>query len=156
VKLGFLWVGRTREPEFSAAIDRYRKRIERHAEVVVEVAPEAGRRAGRRPEDIARAEGRDLQRMLWKRGQHLGLDPAGRAVDSPGMARALEQALNAGGGHVQFVLGGAAGLDPAVRGKMDHLVSLTPLTLTHEMARLLLLEQVYRAFTILRGEPYHK
>ena len=156
MKLGFLWVGRTREPEFSAAIDRYRKRIERHAEVIVEVAPDAGRRAGRRPEDIARTEGRDLQKMLWKRGQHLGLDPAGTAVDSPGMARILEQALSAGGGHVQFVLGGAAGYDADVRGRMDRLVSLTPLTMTHEMARLLLLEQVYRAFTILRGEPYHK
>jgi 23S rRNA (pseudouridine1915-N3)-methyltransferase len=156
VYLEFLWVGRTREPDLAAAIDRYRKRLEHYAEVRVRVAADAGRRAGRRPADVARREGEGLLRLLPARGRILGLDPGGRLLTSERFAAMLESELRAGGGRVTFVIGGPTGLAPEVRDRLDRRLALTPMTLTHEMARLVLVEQVYRAFTILRGGAYHK
>ena len=156
VKVSFLWVGRTRDADLARGIERYVGRLERYADVSVHVAAEARGAAGARPEYLAGQEGRALMRKLARRGHLVGLDPHGESLTSETFARALESSLTAGGGHVQFVLGGPDGLSPEVRGRMDRLVSLTPMTLTHEMARLLLLEQVYRAFTILRGGPYHR
>ena len=156
MKVGFLWVGRTREADLATAIHRYLRRLERYAEIRVDEAPDAGRSAGRRPADIVRREGQELLRRLPERGRRLGLDPSGEGVTSEGLARLLERSLSAGGGQVTFVLGGPTGLSSELRERLDGLVALTPLTLTHEMARLLLVEQVYRAFTILRHEPYHK
>ena len=146
-------MGPTRETDLARGIDRYLKRLRHYAEVTVDVAPEA---KGRRDEYVAQQEGAELLRRLAKRGRLVGLDPGGEAHTSDGFARALEIALTAGGGQVQFVLGGPTGLSPEVRERLHGLVSLTPMTLTHEMARLLLVEQLYRAGTILRGEPYHK
>lgn len=154
--LEFVWVGRTREADLAAAIERYRERLEHYAEVRVRVAPDAGRRAGKRPADVARREGEGLLRLLPDRGRILGLDPGGRLLTSERFAAMLEAEMRAGGGRVTFVLGGPTGLSPGVRDRLDRRLALTPLTLTHEMARLVLVEQVYRALTILRGESYHK
>ena len=129
-------------------------RIAHYADVAVEVAGEV--RGARRPEEAARGEREALLRKLATRGLRVGLDPAGEACTSEGFARRMEKMLTAGGGRLQFVVGGPAGLAPPVRERLDGMVSLSPMTLTHEMARLLLVEQVYRAFTILRGEPYHR
>lgn len=153
-RIRFLWVGRTRDRDLAQGIERYLERLRRYAEIEVEAVPEP--RGGFRPEEIVRREGEALLARLAPKGRRLGLDPAGEAVTSEGLARLLQRELVAGGGQVQFVLGGPDGLSAAVAGKLDGRVSLSPLTLTHEMARLLLVEQVYRAFTILRGEPYHK
>jgi len=155
-KLRFLWVGRTREADLTRGIERYLKRLQHYADVAVESAPEAPGTSGKRPADAARHEGKELLQRLAPRGHHLGLDPEGDALTSEGFARALESSLTAGGGHVQFVLGGPSGLSAEVRERMERRISLSPMTLTHEMARLFLVEQVYRAFTILRGGPYHR
>ena len=156
MRVGFLWVGRTRDSHLADAIDAYLRRVEHYAEVQTDVAPDAGRKAGKRPDDIARLEGEGILGRLPERGRRIGLDPAGRQLTSEKFARLLGNSLSTGGGQVTFVLGGPTGLTSAVRARLDEQVSLSSLTLTHEMARLLLVEQVYRAFTILRGEAYHK
>jgi 23S rRNA (pseudouridine1915-N3)-methyltransferase len=153
-RVRLLWVGRTRDPDLARGIDRYVQRLQRYATVEVDVAPEP--KGAFRPEELVRLEGAALQARLAARGRRLGLDPGGTEVTSEGLARLLEQALVAGGGQVQFVVGGPNGLAEEVAKTLDLRVSLSRLTLTHEMARLLLLEQLYRAFTILRGEPYHR
>jgi 23S rRNA (pseudouridine1915-N3)-methyltransferase len=153
-RLRLLWVGRTRDADLARCIDRYVQRLGRYATVEVDVAPEP--KGAFRPEEVMRLEGAALLARLAARGRRLGLDPAGTPVTSEGLARQLEQAFVAGGGQAQFVLGGPSGLAEEVAGALDLRISLSPLTLTHEMARLLLVEQLYRAFTILRGEPYHR
>jgi 23S rRNA (pseudouridine1915-N3)-methyltransferase len=77
-------------------------------------------------------------------------------VTSEELARLLESEMTAGGGHVHFVLGGPSGLSPEVLGQVDRRIALGRITLPHELARLVLVEQVYRAFSILRGGPYHR
>jgi 23S rRNA (pseudouridine1915-N3)-methyltransferase len=81
------------------------------------------------------------------------LDPAGRSIDTAGLVELVRRAENEARDLV-FILGGADGLPPGLKGKADLLLSLTPLTLPHEMARAILAEQVYRALTTLRGHPY--
>jgi 23S rRNA (pseudouridine1915-N3)-methyltransferase len=81
------------------------------------------------------------------------LDPAGKAMDSAQFAAWIERAEQEGRDQV-FVVGGAEGLPPAWRPKADLLLSLSRMTFPHEMARAMLAEQIYRAFTILRGHPY--
>jgi 23S rRNA (pseudouridine1915-N3)-methyltransferase len=153
-RLRFLWVGRTRDPDLDHGIRRYLARLRRYAEVEVTAVREP---RGAFPEgERLRREGELLRAGLAPRGRRLGLDPAGDAVTSEGLARRLEREMAAGGGQVQFVLGGPCGISPALAADLHGLLSLSPLTLTHEMARLLLVEQVYRACTILRGEPYHR
>lgn len=153
-RVRLLWVGRTRDLDLARGIDRYVQRLQRYATVEVDAAPEP--RGAFRPEELVRLEGIALQARLAARGRRLGLDAAGTEVTSEGLARVLEQALVAGGGQVQFVLGGPNGMATEIAATLDQRISLSRLTLTHEMARLLLVEQLYRAFTILRGEPYHR
>ena len=155
VKLRFLWVGKTRDADLARGIDRYLARLEHYADVEVDVAAEA-RTTARKPEYQVQHEGKSLMGKLARRGHLFGLDVRGESLSSEAFARLLENSLTAGGGRLQFVLGGPCGLSAEVRARMDRLLSLSPMTLTHEMARLLLVEQVYRALTILRGGPYHR
>ncbi len=81
------------------------------------------------------------------------LDEKGKGFSSEGFALFLEKSLRK---NLTFVLGGPYGLDESLKKEADFILSLSPMTLVHTMARMLLLEQIYRAFTLLRGEPYHK
>jgi 23S rRNA (pseudouridine1915-N3)-methyltransferase len=84
------------------------------------------------------------------------LDVKGRSCSSPDLAGELEKWQNRGLKDVSFVIGGANGVSPAVARRADISLSLSFLTFTHEMARVVLLEQLYRAYTIIKGFPYQK
>lgn len=107
----------------------------------------------------ARCEMREIQPARFDpRERHPGavrvlLDPAGQALDSAAFTRLVAKAEQEGRDLV-FVVGGADGLPPAWRAAGDALLSLSPMTFPHEMARAMLAEQLYRAFTTLRGHPY--
>ena len=85
----------------------------------------------------------------------VALDARGKSYSSPELARLLGDHMNYGR-DMAFLIGGPFGLEPALRRESDLQLSLSSLTFPHDLVRVLLLEQVYRAFTILRGEPYHK
>jgi 23S rRNA (pseudouridine1915-N3)-methyltransferase len=84
------------------------------------------------------------------------LDGGGTARSSEGLAAWLDGLATAGQSSVTFVIGGAAGLHERVLARADERISLGPLTLPHQLARVVLLEQLYRAFRIIRNEPYHR
>lgn len=86
----------------------------------------------------------------------VALDPGGDSLDSPGWASLIGKYAEQGVRRVVFVVGGASGLSENVRRAASRVVSLGPPTLAHELAQVVLAEQLYRAWTILRGEPYHK
>jgi len=77
-------------------------------------------------------------------------------MDSEELAEFLQKKMNEGTSHIDFIIGGALGLAPVILKSANQGLSLSQMTFTHEMSRLILLEQLYRAFTILRGEKYHK
>ena len=146
-------VGRVSDPALRAACADYAKRVRRVWDLEVrEVRSPAGGYSG--PERMRR-EGERLLDALPPRALAVALTPQGTSESSEGFARRLAQ-WQASGRDVAFVLGGADGLDDQVLRRCDVALSLSPLTFPHELARLILLEQLYRGASILRGTPYHR
>jgi 23S rRNA (pseudouridine1915-N3)-methyltransferase len=98
----------------------------------------------------------DLVRKLPPRQQLWALDERGKQLSSDELAAALAQRMNAGEHGITFVIGGADGLPRELVARADFVWSLARLTLPHRLARLIVLEQLYRAMSIIRGEPYHR
>lgn len=146
-----VWVGRTRAGPAAEWIEEYLRRISRFCPIeITEVKDASGRGRGR-----AARETKSLLDRLPSRGLIVALDEAGKQMTSPELARFLERSL-ATRPELAFVLGGPEGLGAGLLGAAGATLSLSRLTLTHEMARVVLLEQLYRAFTILKGSPYHR
>jgi 23S rRNA (pseudouridine1915-N3)-methyltransferase len=146
-------VGRPREP-LAAAVREYEQRAARYWPLeAVEVREEPAR--GASPEHVREREAERLLERVPEAGRLVACDAGGRAMTSPDFAAWMQRERESGR-DVAFVIGGAFGLAPAVRTRAALTLSLAPWTLPHELARLVLAEQVYRAGTIVRGEPYHK
>ncbi len=107
------------------------------------------------PTEIRKAEAERLGKHLGK-GLTIALTDRGEALDSPALARKLEQWMAHAGGAIQFVVGGPFGLHKSVLEKADLQLSLSPLTFSHQIVRLVLVEQLYRALSILHRTDYHK
>ncbi|MDZ4675697.1 MAG: 23S rRNA (pseudouridine(1915)-N(3))-methyltransferase RlmH [Gemmatimonadota bacterium] len=152
MKLTLLAVGRLR-PSFREATDDYLLRLRRMADVRETEVREAGR-AGPPPVQ-RREEAKALRSSLPDGTVCIALDQRGEGWSSEGLAHRLG-AWRDEGRAVAFIIGGAVGLDDELLDSAAHRWSLGALTLPHELARVVVAEQVYRAFTILRGEPYHK
>jgi 23S rRNA (pseudouridine1915-N3)-methyltransferase len=146
-------VGRDRSGWFEPGVKAYAGRIEHHARLELIELPAAT--GSLLPAAARRKEGAALLRRAGEDAWLVALDERGTALDSPAFARLIGQARDAGR-DLTFVLGGDEGLDPEVRERAWKVVSLSAMTLPHRLARLVLMEQIYRAFTLLRGEPYHK
>lgn len=140
----------------AAAVSEYEERARRYWKMeVVEVGAGAPGRDPS-PQRVMDAEAERLLARLPSDHEVVALTRVGRSMDSRGLARYLEKHAVRSSPGVAFVLGGAYGLGEAVLARAVRRLSLSAMTLPHEMARLVLVEQLYRAGTILRGEPYHK
>ena len=135
--------------------DDYLKRLRRFFPVeVVEVPEEDLNR--RSPEEVLAAEARKILKRIPSGAYLVALDrERGEPVSSEKLARRLNSLGLSGRSHVAFILGGPLGLSPEVLKRADALVSFGPVTLPHALARVVLLEQLYRAAKIHRGEKYH-
>ncbi|MBN2141251.1 MAG: 23S rRNA (pseudouridine(1915)-N(3))-methyltransferase RlmH [Desulfovibrionaceae bacterium] len=151
--LGFIWVGRLKRPFFQAAAEHYLERLARSFDLERTVVKDAPARLG--PAEKAAREGRDILARLGPRDMACVLDERGQALSSGALAERLKTWIEDPVRRPCFVLGGAFGLSDEVRQRAGVLLSLGPLTLPHELARVVLLEQIYRASTIIRGAPYH-
>lgn len=149
-------VGKIKEDYLKRAIDDYRARLGKYGKVTIsEVADED---ISQRP--AAEVKAREAQRLLRKITPPeswlvVALDREGIEVSSEELARRLESWMVSGKSNVAFFIGGALGLDESITRTADLKLSLSKLTFTHQIARFILLEQLYRAFKIIRGEPYH-
>jgi 23S rRNA (pseudouridine1915-N3)-methyltransferase len=158
MKFRFLWPSSTADAELAAVMDRYLARIKHFYPVeVTEVPPERGRQSESEAAIIRRrAESARLQAAIPPRGFNVVLDERGQTIDSLKFAKWLERLTIDQPHGVTFVMGGDAGLDDAIKRRADKLLSLSAMTLPHQLARVLLLEQIYRACTLMRNIPYHK
>lgn len=154
MRIVIVCVGKPRDPSIGAAIGAYEARAARYWPLVVhEVREEPARSA---TADLVRErEGVRLLDQLPAGGTVVACDERGTTMTSAEFAQWLQREREAAR-DVAFVLGGAYGLAAAVRERATRTVGLAPWTLPHELARLVLAEQLYRAGTIVRGEPYHK
>ena len=156
LKIRVIVVDRTRSSFLNEGESSYLKRLQRYVQVEwIEVKP-ARITKGRLEEEILLSEGQAIGRRLEPRDYTVALDRSGHQVDSEGLAGWLEGLSTTTTGWVCFLIGGPLGLPKQLLERANKVLSLSRLTLTHEMSRLILLEQLYRAFTIMKGEKYHK
>lgn len=148
MRVGVFWIGKTRLPGVAALTEEYSRRLGRYCEFhAAEVR--AGRKKTRKTateEQLLLERSRDSYRVV--------LDPSGEVWDSLKFARFIERLREGGARDVSFCVGGAEGFSSVFREQANLLLSLSPLTLPHELARVVLLEQLYRAFTMLAHHPY--
>lgn len=156
MKLRFIWIRSTADAELIAVIDRYLNRIKHFFPIeVTEVPPPRGRQNAN-DRSIIRAQSAGLISAIPGGSYTVVLDEGGRSMDSLKFSKWLERLTMEQPHGVTFVLGGDVGLDETVRERADLLLSLSAMTLPHQLARVVLLEQIYRACTLMRNIPYHK
>jgi 23S rRNA (pseudouridine1915-N3)-methyltransferase len=156
MKLRVITAGSHSDAEFAEAVNRYLNRIKHFFPIeVTEVKPERGRQ---NLDDVAimRAQSARLMAAIPNRGYTVVLDERGQQLDSLKFAKWLERLTIDQPDGVNFVVGGDVGLDDTVRQRADKLLSLSAMTLPHVLARVVLMEQIYRACTLMRNIPYHK
>ena len=147
-------VGKARNPALGEAIRDYEKRAARYWPLDVHEVREE-RAAGIPLDKVREREGQRLADKVPERAETVACDVEGRSLDSAEFAEFLKSARDQDR-DLAFLIGGAFGLPTELTARSTVKLSLAPWTLPHEIARLVLVEQIYRAGTIVRGEPYHK
>ena len=152
MKIKIAWIGKTKEPAIQSLTDEYLKRISRYVPVEgLAVRGEAAllQMCGRAvPTKASKAPNAGKSTVVL-------MDSRGKQFSSEEFARFLGDYQDRNPLPLVLAIGSADGFSEAARGAAQHMISLGTMTLAHELARVVLLEQVYRAFTILRGHPYH-
>ena len=143
----FLWIGKTKNKNWSALEADYRARLGKFVRCEFDIL---------RDGPDKETEGKRIVEKVNPNSLVCLLDVKGAALSSHELATQIERWQNAGTKEITFVIGGADGVSREVADRADVKVSLSFLTLTHEMARVVMLEQLYRAFTIIKGYPYQK
>lgn len=159
MKISILCVGKIKEKFYRDAVEEYAKRLSRYCKLeIVELADE------KTPDKASPAQ---EEQIKWKEGERIlgrikedafvcTLEIQGRKFTSEGFAGMIEQAGVAGRSHIQFVIGGSLGLHSSVCRRADLAISFSDMTFPHQLMRVILCEQIYRAYRIISGEPYHK
>lgn len=154
MKLCLLCVGRLSIGYLREGAADFEARLRRYAPLrIVELKEEKGGKND--PVFIRRQEGRRILDRIPQGAFVVALDDRGRSMSSEALAGMLERHMLDSTPELTLIIGGAYGLSDEVKQRAELLLSLSDMTLTHQMARLLLLEQLYRGFTIVRNEPYH-
>ncbi|OFW32001.1 MAG: 23S rRNA (pseudouridine(1915)-N(3))-methyltransferase RlmH [Candidatus Aquicultor primus] len=147
-------IGKIKERYLREGIDDYKTRLSRFAKIEVVELPEED--IGQLPErEVKEREAAKIRKHLSGSWFIVALDREGEELSSPGLAHKIEMLMVGGTSSIAFVIGGPLGLAEEILKGADMRLSISKLTYTHQLARLLLLEQVYRSFKIIRGEPYH-
>jgi 23S rRNA (pseudouridine1915-N3)-methyltransferase len=150
MKFRFIWVGKTRDANWKALQDEYLRRLSHFVNCEITELKDAG------PRDQVNIEGNRIAESVNQNSFVCLLDETGRALTSRELADIIKGWQDRGLKEVAFVIGGSRGVSSRVAERADISVSLSFLTFTHDMARVVLLEQLYRAYTIIKGFPYQK
>ena len=155
MKLEILLLGKTKDRYLQQGISEFLKRLSRYTQVdLVEI--KTPRHVDRPEKQILQQENDLLERKIRKGSCRVVLDSGGRQYTSESFAEFITTLENQPVSTACFIIGGPLGLADEQRSRADHLVSLSRMTYTHDMTRLILLEQLYRAYTIKAGTGYHK
>ena len=159
MKIKIYAIGKIKENYLKLGIDDYLKKIRPYSQIeIVELNDEPIPNNPNHSE-IEIAKNKEGERVLQqvKNGEYLiGLDLNKKELESPQFAEFLDKNLVNNGASISFVIGGSYGLSDKLKSRCNDSLSLSKMTFLHQMTRLILLEQIYRAFKILRGETYHK
>lgn len=148
-------IGKTDSKELQALVDEYRKRLTFYVRFDLEILPDIKNAKNLSEAQQKEKEGELILSKLSPTDQLILLDENGKSYSSVGFAQELQKKMNQGIKTLVLVIGGPYGFSQEVYARANGKISLSAMTFSHQMVRLFIVEQLYRAFTILRGEPYH-
>lgn len=154
MKITLLVVGKTTDSHIEALIQEYQKRLTHYVPFTLQVIPELKNTKALTSEQQKQAEGELILRTITPATDFILLDEHGKEYRSIEFADYIQKRMSSGR-DVVFVVGGPYGFSEAVYQRANGKISLSKMTFSHQMVRLFFVEQIYRAMTILRGEPYH-
>jgi 23S rRNA (pseudouridine1915-N3)-methyltransferase len=154
MKITLLVVGKTTDTHIEMLIQEYQKRLTHYLPFALQVIPELKNTKSLTPEQQKQAEGELILRAITPNADLVLLDEHGKEYRSIEFADYLQKRMSSGR-DVVFVVGGPYGFSDSVYQRANGKISLSKMTFSHQMVRLFFVEQIYRAMTILRGEPYH-
>lgn len=155
MKIEFWSIGKPHEGSLKEAIESYTSRINKYTAVKWEILPVPKNAAMLSASDLKRLEGKMILDWLDKDCILVLLDERGKEMDSKALSTFIIKKGNMGVKKLIFLIGGAFGVDNTILDRADHTWSLSKLTFPHQLVRLLLAEQIYRAYTIINNEKYH-
>lgn len=155
MKITLLTVGKTDKEWVRQGLDIYVSRLKHYIPFVVTEIPELKKVSALTKEQIKTREGELILKNIRPADDVILMDERGRQYTSIELAKALQDKISYVGKDIVFVIGGAYGFSDAVYERADSKISLSKMTFSHQMVRAIFAEQIYRAFTIMRGEPYH-
>ena len=159
MNITILCVGQIKEKYFRDAIAEYQKRLSRYCKLqMIEVADEKTKENASEAENdlIRKKEGERLLKHIKDSDYCITLEIDGKMLTSEGLSKEIDRLGLAGKSSLVFVIGGSIGLDTAVLKRSDYALSFSKMTFPTPLRRVILLEQIYRSYRIMRGEPYHK
>lgn len=157
MKFNIIAIGKLKESYWTDSVREYEKRLTHYVPCRIAELPDEKVRATLPVQKLQKLEEvKILKEALTEGSYNIILDVKGEQVTSEQLAKKIERILQKGYPQVNWIIGGATGLSEGVISKADWKISLSPLTFPHQMARLVLMEQLYRAFKIIKNEPYHK
>ena len=152
--LRLIWIGKTQEPYLRSGINTYIKKVSHYIKIDYDEIKPVQYSSG----TVNQWRRQETEKMIKKMNSselNIFLDQNGERQSSKGLALWFEKQISYGISRANFFIGGAYGIDKSILPAGIQYLSLSEMTFTHQMVRLFLLEQIYRAFTIIRGEPYH-
>lgn len=155
MKITLLTVGRTDKDWVRQGLDIYVSRLKHYIPFAMVEIPELKNVSALTKEQIKVREGELILKNIRPTDDLILLDERGREYSSMELAKVLQDKISYVGKDIVFVIGGAYGFSEAVYSRADSKMSLSKMTFSHQMVRAIFAEQIYRAFTIIRGEPYH-
>ena len=155
MKITLLTVGKTDVKWVKEGLELYASRLSHYIPFSVDEIPELKNVSALTKEQIKEKEGELILRKIKAQDDVIILDEHGREYRSVEFSALLEEKISRGGRDIVFVIGGAYGFPPAVYARANSKISLSRMTFSHQMVRTIFVEQLYRAFTIIKGEPYH-
>ncbi len=159
MKITVLCVGKIKEKYFVQGIEEYAKRLSRYCKLeIIEVPDEKTPDSASEAMElqIKQKEGERLSKYIKDGAYVMALAIEGKQLDSVAFGRQIERLGVEGKSHIIFIIGGSLGLDQEIIKRADYLLSFSKMTFPHQMMRMVLLEQIYRGYRIVNGEPYHK
>ena len=155
MKITLLTVGKTDKDWVKAGLDIYVSRLKHYIPFSVVEIPELKNVSALSKEQIKTREGELILKNVRPTDDLILMDERGKQYTSMELAKVLQDKISYVGKDIVFVIGGAYGFSEAVYNRADSKISLSKMTFSHQMVRAIFAEQIYRAFTIMRGEPYH-
>jgi 23S rRNA (pseudouridine1915-N3)-methyltransferase len=156
MQIKILWVGKTKNVSIRNLFDDYLNRIRHMVSCEIIETRDFSKRRSLQGAELMKIEAAEITRFLGDQSRVVALDEKGREFSSAEFARWLEAEQNRGAREIDFIIGGPEGLDASIVNRSNLKLSLGKMTWTHEMCRLLLIEQIYRALGMLRNIPYHR